>query len=187
VVYPAALVMVKEIYEGGNAQGKGYMSEMDAKIRDADKGMRDPGPPPLSSIICNKYVKLFTTGFGLGELFYSIIICTVSCAASILAGPLAFYGCFKSCEVPIDMWYYLTVSLLTAGMVLVAQGYANGIPYGQYFDNVYTYALPAATDYNVMGIVLSLIALIATIIAIRNLITLFGGESQLYGLVKLVG
>ncbi|VVB58702.1 Uncharacterised protein [Candidatus Anstonella stagnisolia] len=176
VVYPTALVLSKEIYNV-------YGTDLQAKVANADKGVPNLGSPPGSGTLCSPAAQWFASGFGLGDLFWSIVYCVPSCA---LSGPLS-WACYNACSQGVSLVYSLITS--SYGMVMwpVSVGYIGQFNAGDYFTPVNENSLPAATDFSVLALVFSLIPIIITIVLVRNFSNLFGGESQLYGLFKLVG
>lgn len=193
VVYPTALVLSKEIYEN-------YAAQIEGRIDNAAKGVPHLGAPPASDVMCNPKVQFVASGFGLGEIGWWLAICSVSCpisAAIQCAGTGPGYGacfaakfayCFNySCREATDKWYSIGTSAFAVGMGEISREYISDADAAEYFNAINEHALPAATEYIVLMLVLFLLPLIFTIVLVRNFISLFGGESQLYGLFKLVG
>jgi len=178
IIYPAAIAVAGEIYEV-------YGQDMQNKIAKADLGVPNIGSPPGSDLLCNPGMQWFASGFGLGDLFWSIAICTPVCAATAAVG--GFWACWKGCSNTVTIVYSLMTSSYGLTMWPVSLNYIGEYDAQDYFDPINANALPAATEFSVLALVFSLLPIIVAIVLIRNFAVLFGGESQLYGLFKLVG
>lgn len=195
VVYPTAIVVSKEIYTA-------YSPIMKNKVENADAPGVLPhlGRPPTSDLLCNPTVQFIASGFGLGEIGWWLSICSVSCsihaAVKCAASNIGYAACFAAyfqqcffvtCKQATDKWYSIGTSAYAVSMGTFAREYLRDADVEGYFEAANDYALPAATEYIMLMLVLFLIPIIFTIVLIRNFAALFGGESQLYGLFKLVG
>ena len=185
IAYPTALVVAKEVY--GN-----YSEALGEKVSNAAIGIPHLDNPPASKLMCNPKVQFFTSGFGAGELGWWVAICTPVCAVACTSSNVAYFACFAecfmhTCRVPTEKWYSVGASAVAMGMGIAAKSYIREFDAREYFEPVNARMLPAATEYIVLMVVLFLLPLIFALVLTRNFIVIFGGESQLYGLFRLVG
>jgi len=181
VIYPASYIVSKEIY----GVYSGEMMNGVSKI----KVDNPPGNPPLSSVVCNTYVQMFLQSplpvIG-GEVGWTLTICT---PLAVLCGP-AYASCWETCRNIVFFVYPILKATFGLIMFPFLLGYAGKLAPNEiasnFFDPLQQYALPAVAKYSVLSLVVFLIPLIITMPMIRNLAASFGGETQLYGLSKLV-
>lgn len=167
VVYPTALVVSGVVYNA-------YAPELSQKISNADKDVPNIGRPPASNVMCNPIVQLAISAFGLGDLFYKLL-CWLFPPTAVL------------CEKGVTVWYSVVSSGVGFGMGMASNAYIGKVNAAEFVNPINENSLPAATEYVVIALVLSLLPIIATVIMVKNFASLFGGESQLYGLFRLVG
>ncbi|MCX8195051.1 MAG: hypothetical protein N3G22_03025 [Candidatus Micrarchaeota archaeon] len=180
VIYPASFFISKEIYNA-------YRADMGQHINAIH--VRASSNPPLSSLVCNPFMQAFVLGpGGVGEIGWSVLICTPAC----IGATAGFLACFASCYKKVsDIYAYVEVAFrylfapVFEGYALATTGTDEG-PYMDYYVAMRDHALPAVSKYIVLSLVVFLIPLIITMVLLRNFAITFGGEPQLYGLSKIL-
>ncbi len=177
VIYPAAVMVSKEVYGT-------YHQDLRTTLNGINN--IEPAPdPPLAGAICNPYMQTFVLSplpFIGGELGWYVLICIPLCA---------LIGCHGICYKVIEVTFIIIKSFFPILMLIPLLNYASrvgdfNIAYSSYYQPLQDFALPAVVKYSVLSLTVFLIPLIITIVLLRNITILFGGEPQLYGLSKLV-
>lgn len=172
VIYPASILVSKEIYQNFKDDLKNTISQINV-----------PPPPkyPLNSIVCNQIVSHViesplapVLGGEEGWSFLACLAFPLLCAALHTIITIAFILARAGFSIAISLY------LMSSGK----WGYDT--IQSNYVNNIHDYLLPAVAKFSVLSIVTFLIPIIITIVMVRQLVLLFGGEPQLYGLSKII-
>ena len=151
--------------------------------------------PPLSSVVCNEFMKMFVNSpipLVGGEIGWWIIICLPVCAAIPDPSGTGFALCFgTTCKNIIELVFMIIKSVFP--IILWAIVFAGleaatdkDVLIGDYYQPILDYGLPAVAKFTVISLITFLIPIIITLSLLRALSTAFGGETQLYGLSKMI-
>jgi hypothetical protein len=189
VIYPSSVLLSGEVYQT-------FQPALQSNIEKV--AVTEAGNPPLSSVVCNDYMKMFVESpiplIG-GETGWWIIICIPVCTALAAANPFDptfFTTCFSvTCKKVIETVFMIVKSLFP--ILLWATVFSTmdaGIKPDKlmegYYQPILDYALPTVSQFAVISLVTFLVPIIITLSLLRALSLSFGGEAQLYGLSKLV-
>jgi hypothetical protein len=188
VIYPASLLLAGEVYQT-------FQPALQANIENV--AVAEAGSPPLSSVVCNEFMKQFIQSpiplIG-GENGWWIIVCIPVCAILAAVDPTGstFATCFfQTCKQVVNLVFMIIKSLFP--ILLWATVFSTmdaGIKPDKlmedYYQPILDYALPTVAQFAVISLVTFLIPIIITLSLLRALSLSFGGEAQLYGLSRLV-
>ena len=190
VIFPSSVLLSGEVY-------KTFQPDIQAST--ANVVVKDAENPPLASVVCSEYMKMFVQSpipLVGGEIGWWLIICTPVCAivaaASTVGYAAAFTACFAvTCKDVINLVFMIIKSVFP--IILWAIVFADletatrqGALIDNYYKPILNYGMPAVAKFTVLSLVTFLIPIIITLSLLRALSSAFGGEVQLYGLSKLV-
>lgn len=201
VIYPASFSVSDAVYHGFQAN----LRQDTASIY-----VTPAHNPPLTNLVCSPYMQQFiesplalvtslltsglgpagglitevvSIGFG-GEQGWETLICL---PLEICPGPCVPY---PTCSAVVEHVYVGIKSffpiLMAPFLISYSPSITSGSLHSDYFDNLQTFALPAASKFGVLALVFSLIPLIIAMSMLRSLAVTFGGEPQLYGISRLI-
>lgn len=182
VIYPASMLLTREIYDGFRPGLQSMISQVRV----------DSAPdPPLSSVVCSDIMKIFVSSplpvIG-GEMGWFLSFCL-----TIGWIPGMQFFCSAAWYKILEVMFYIVnavfpivmYALLLVGVARFESNNWGSIMSG-YYDPLNNYAMPAIAQYSVLSLMSFLIPMIITMSLLRNLTVMFGGEPQLYGISKLV-
>ncbi|HQT44952.1 MAG TPA: hypothetical protein PLO51_03165, partial [Candidatus Micrarchaeota archaeon] len=104
----------------------------------------------------------------------------------MLGIPAVGPGLYGLCSTIINIVYKISIPLFQIAFAPVLINYAKGLSPEDTFNSLYNVALPGTIERVVTTLVLSLVVAIITISLTRSISTSLGGESQFYGLSKII-
>jgi len=191
VIFPTSVLLSGEVYK---------TFQPDIKNGTANVVVKDAENPPMASVVCNEYMKMFVNSpipiIG-GEIGWWLIICLPVCTALNAipvnaVNPAFFLTCFQvTCKEVINIVFMIIKSVFPIILwAIVFAGLETATKkdalMNDYFQPILDYGLPTVAKFTVISLVTFLIPIIITLSLLRALSTAFGGEVQLYGLSKLV-
>lgn len=170
MIFPFSVVIAGEAY---NILKPGFHTTIDGQF-----GIKDIDKPPLASLLCSEWMQFYTI---LGEPGWIFILC-----AWMLLIPFVGAAMYSVCATIINIVYKLSIPLFQVAFTPIMNSYANSLPITETFDALYSVALPGVVERVMTALVLSLVVAIITVSITRSISTALGGESQFYGLSKII-
>ena len=186
VIYPSSLLISQEVYGTFASSLKTEFAKIEVTPVEN---------PPTTDIVCNPLMQMFVQSplpFLGGEIGWWVVVCLPTCtAAAILSFGSGFGTCMKTCYDVISTTFMIIKAIFPIILnAVVFQHTIDKLQPGNliegYYEPLQQYALPAVAKFSVLSIVAFLIPIIISLSLLRNLAAAFGGETQLYGLSKLV-
>ncbi|MBM3228974.1 hypothetical protein FJZ26_00955 [Candidatus Parvarchaeota archaeon] len=171
MIYPFALTMSGEIYKimaSGLKQPGSYVNPF---------GIEDIGRVWGTQLLCSESIQLYTI---LGEEGWILILC-----AWMLSNPFTAPA-YPVCRTIVTIIYQLSIPVFQIAFTPWLVSYVKELDVGKTYDSLYNIALPGVVERIVLSLVLTLFTAIITISLTRSVAVALGGESQFYGLSKII-